>query len=85
MGRLEVPPPTRFPGVQFNSLPYYLNTWNRLIVIGPGKLLPFTFKIAVSFSSFADNMMRLYHQKNKMDCFVAEDPCLHCFNFDLNI
>ena len=58
LGRLEGPPP-RFPGVQFNSLPYYLNTWNRLIVIGPGKLLPFTFKIAVSFSSFADNMMRL--------------------------
>ena len=73
-GRLEASPPSRFPGVQFNSLPYYLNTWNRLIVTGPGKLLPFTLKIEVSFSSFADHMIKLYRSTKQNGLVCRQGP-----------
>ena len=56
---------------------------NVLIVTGPGKLLPFTFKMEVSI------VLQItwwnYRLKKQMDRFVGKDSCLHSLDFGLNV
>ena len=80
-GRLEPPPVFPVYNLTRSPTPYYLNAWNRLIVTGPGKLLPFTFKIEVSFSSFADNMMKLYRSTKQNGLVCRQGPMPSFFKF----